>query len=205
MRFLRSISRALDRFIGSVLLTGVIAVIAGLGVLVIALYGTGHYKETESVLALRCLVQPDHLECPDQKAKVADLRAKLDGLAEKYDSLLSQRNAVQNRLASLEAIETAVDEVTLFETFTEPETGIGIVVGTVYKSIMVGQPKPERHFCYIQLDHGVAGESRNLSFHSRRGPIEISEDTLAKANVKPVVLAYGRLVCEPFMIEDVEG
>lgn len=200
MRILHAISRAVDRFLGSVLMTMAILVLIGGGAFLIALYGAGHFKETEGMIALRCLFEPEYPKCPDRLAELAMLQAQLAALQAEAEKVRQERDKIQDRMAGLVAMESAVDTFTLFSNHRDAEAGLSIVVGTRYKTLVTGVPKPEGHFCYVRLQDGAAGEERTLSFHGFSGPVKISTDKLARAEVPPATLAYGRLVCKPLLI-----
>ena len=127
----------------------------------------------------------------------------MEALQNKLDDLTQKSNAAEGKLANLEAIETSVDEVTLFASHDDPNSSYSITVGTVYSKLIEPDMAPE-YFCYISLNQGNANEDRNLHIQNRYGPVEFDQDTLRKAGVSDATLKFARSLCAPFLIGGAE-
>lgn len=165
------------------------ATVAGL----VALTLMEHFEDTPEIRSLSCAVGLPRTDCPKYGENLKRLESEIAGLQ-------SEKGQIEERLAALSAIENAVDQITLFETKTDPRNGFGITIGTVYRNFTAANPQPEHYFCYVNLANGAAGESRNLYFQGLSGPIAVSGASLNRAGLDGGVLAFGQSVCKPFLI-----
>lgn len=176
--------------------TALIAVNAIVGITVVSLTALTlikNFEDTPEIRTLSCAVGIERSDFPEHAAKVKRLEADLK-------EMIAQRESIEGQLAGLRAVETAVDEITLFESHDDPNSRLEVTVGTVYNEFVNERPTPKHHFCYINLKSGKAGESRNLHFHSASGARSISASTLRKSGVTKKTLKYARSVCKPFVI-----
>ena len=192
MKLFKSTSRITMSLLANTVLTAVVAVIATCGIGLTALYLIKYVDETPAMKSLQCMVGISHAECPRYGQEMDDLKAKLKALAK-------QTAKAEGKLANLRAIETAIDEVTLFATHNDPNSAYKVTTGTVYSKLLEPDLSP-RYFCYISLNNGEANESRNLYIRNNSGSVEINADTLRKAAVSTETLAFARSVCKPFLI-----
>ena len=188
-----TLSRTSFSFLGNALLCAVALGVAVCGIGLTALYLLEHVDETPSMKTLQCVLGAARPDCPRHTQEMTRLKAELE-------DMIAARNAVDAQLAGLQAVETAIDEITLFETQRDPQSGLEITIGTVYTAFVNERPMPDSYFCYINLHHGAAGESRNLHFRGPSGPITLSKTKLIQAGVSSETLQFGRSVCKPFLI-----
>lgn len=200
MRVLGSISRAVNQFFGSVVMMLAVLVLIGGGALLIMLYGVNSYKETDGVLILRCWVDPYYPKCPEYPNELDRLRLQLEDMEADARRLRFERDRIEQQLAGLRAIETSVDEITLFNQYDDPYSGFTIAVGTVYQKFVNRSPQPEYHFCYIRLSSGGDGTNRDFHFHSIEGARDVAESKLDRLGIGAPTMAFARSVCKPFMI-----
>ena len=186
-------TNAIKRFGAS---TSMLAVTGAVGVTALGLVTLTvmkHYEDTPEIKTLACALSLPRTDCPAYGAKLNRLEAEIEAMQ-------LEKNQIEGRLSALSAIERSVDQVTLFETKTDPESGFEITVGTVYRTLTNAAPQPDHYFCYVKLENGPAGESRNLHFQVPSGPINVPASSLREAGVDADVLAFGRSVCTPFLI-----
>ncbi len=186
-------SRSVISVLANALLLSIAAVIVISALTLTAIYLTDYLEETPAVKSLQCFVGFSRPDCPRYAEEMASIKADLE-------AMIRERELLDTQLKGLRAIETAVDEITLFESFTDPSSEMKVTVGTVYTEFVKSRPSPEAYFCYIDLPSGPAGEDRSLHFQSRRGPTTLSLETLRQADVSPVTLNYARSVCKAFEI-----
>lgn len=186
-------SRSLFSALADLLLIGIASVIAGAALTLTALYLIDHMEETPATKSLQCFIGISRPDCPRYAEEITELQAELK-------TMIDEREALEDQLTGLRAVETAVDEITLFESHTDPVSGLEVTVGTVYTEFVKAQPSPEAYFCYLNLPLGPAGESRNLHFKGRGGEITVSSKVLKKANITARTLNYARSACKPFVI-----
>lgn len=167
-------------------------VIAG-SVAVNALMFDKYVAGTPEFRSLQCMVGIMQPDCPHFRREMERLKGDLASMQE-------TRDALERQLAGLRAVENAVDQVTLFESVTDPTSGREITTGTVYRRIVETAPKPERYYCYIALGQGDAGETRNLYFYTSNQGIWMSPTEAQKAGVSAATLAFAKSVCEPLLI-----
>ncbi len=179
--------------IGTLVLLSVSLLVAAGGTLLIALYLTEHWQDSPAMVELQCRIGLDRPDCPERNAEMTRLRAELE-------AMIAEKDRMDAQLAGLRAVETAIDEITLFETHDDPNSNLDVTVGTIYSRFVEARPSPDAHFCYIGLGHGTAGESRNLYFQGVAGPVRISEAKLARAGVSAASYEFARSVCRPFLI-----
>lgn len=175
--------------------TALVAVSAGLAVGAVgltALYLVKHIDETPALKTLQCMAGFSRPYCTNHEEEVAHLKSELAALTEKTAR-------AENKLANLQAIESAVDEVTLFETHDDPNSALDVTVGTIYSRLLEPDMTP-KYFCYVQLSRGTANENRNLYIQGLSGPVDLSRDDLRRAGVSEATLNFGRSVCKPFLI-----
>lgn len=177
---------------GNMLLTGAAVGVAFTVIGMTALYVVKYAKETPELRTLECMIGVERSDCPRYGAEMDALKGKLSDLAEKTAT-------AESKLANLRAVETAVDEVTLFTSHDDPYSAYNVMVGTVYSRLVEPDSAPE-YFCYIGLSRGTANEDRNLHLYTRSGPVELDGETLRKAGVSTETLAFARSVCKPFLI-----
>ena len=188
-----SVSRLSFSFVGNALLTGIGLAVAACGIGLTALYLIEHVDETPAMKTLQCWVGVPRPDCPRHGEKMERLRAELE-------SIINQRDQIEGQLAGLRAIETGVNEITLFEHHTDPNSGLKVTVGTVYRQFVNDQPSPEAYFCYVNLRDGKAGESRNLYIQTRSGAVSVPASTLREVGVDTQTLEFGRTICKPYLI-----
>lgn len=176
----------------SVLLIGNLLV-ASIVLVLIALTLMKHFEETPELRNLICFVGLQRSDCPQYGSELAKLRGELKALED-------QRDIIEERLASLSAIEHSVDQITLFETKAIEGSGLTTTIGTVYSRLTGDDPTPDYYYCYLVLPEGSAGETRNLSFFSHGKEISVTNDQLQKAGVSRMTLDGGREHCRPFLI-----
>lgn len=186
-------SRSLMSMLANMLLFSIAGIIAVSALALTALYLADYLEETPAVKSLQCLIGVSRPDCPRYAEEMANLKANLEAMIREHKKLNTQ-------LTGLRAVETAVDEITLFESHTDPSSGLIITVGTVYTEFVKPRPAPEAYFCYIDLPDGSAGENRSLHIQSHKGEIDLSDATLQQANVSEVTLRYARSVCKAFNI-----
>lgn len=165
------------------------AMVAGLSAMTLI----EHFEDTPELRVLQCAVGFDRADCPEAQAEKKRLK---DDLA----AMTRQKDAIAGQIAGLRAVQNAVDEITLFESFEDPNSDLSVSVGTVYTELVSERPTPDYHFCSIRLKKGGAGESRNLYFHGYEGRRSVSGAALRDAGVSRKTLNYGRKVCKPLLI-----
>ena len=190
--FLGSAARGVTSVATNIALTGIAIGIASAGVGLTALYLADHIEKTPAMVKLICLVQ-DNYECPDRKAEMAALETELQ-------RMIDDREKLEDQLAGLRRLESSVDHVTLFETVDDPNSSLTITVGTVYRKFVDAEPEPSSYFCYIDLQRGSAGESRNLHFKHSNSWADISADRLIEAGVSEATYEFAKSVCKPTLI-----
>ncbi|MEM0951787.1 MAG: hypothetical protein AAGI66_06555 [Cyanobacteria bacterium P01_H01_bin.74] len=156
------------------------------------LYLAKYVDETPELVKLQCMMGVDRGDCPDQKAQINDLEAKLSQLSNKTAQ-------AEKKLTNLRAIENSIDTVTLFAKHTDPSSQLGITVGTIYKKLTEPDPEPS-HFCYISLFSTDTNVLRHLTFHDTTGPVSFTPKRLAQAGLSQKTLNYARSVCKPYLI-----
>ena len=172
---------------------GLIATSVGLGGIgLTTLYLAKYVDETPELVKLQCMMGVDRGDCPDQKAQITDLEAKLRQLSTKTAQ-------AEKKLANLRTIEETIDTVTLFANHKDPSSPLGVTVGTVYTRLTEPDPTPS-YFCYISLLSTDTNVLRQLTFRTSSGPVTISSEKLAKAGVSPQTMNYARSVCKPTLI-----
>ena len=190
---LKSIARAGVSSLQNAALIAANLAVGGTVTVLVALTLIEHFEDTPEIKTLSCAFGWERPDCPDFIAERNRLQTSLEDMAR-------EKKEIENQIAGLRAVETAIDEITLFESHEDPESGLKITVGTVYKEFVNDHPAPDSYFCYIALQEGSAGESRNLHFHGRFGPYTISESTLTQADIHADTLAFARSVCKPYLI-----
>ncbi|MCK5385430.1 MAG: hypothetical protein KAJ29_07600 [Alphaproteobacteria bacterium] len=191
--FLHSISQVSFATIGNALLITIAGVMIVCGIGLTTLYLIKYVDtDTPEIKTLQCMVGIVHAECPRYAQEMGDLKARLKALAQ-------QTAQAEGKLANLRAIETAVDEVTLFSMHTTPNSKYSVTVGTVYSRLLEPDLSPS-YFCYISLDDGAARENRSLYFKNKTERIDLDSETLRKADVSAETLAFARSVCKPLII-----
>ena len=146
--------------------------------------------ETPEMKALSCALNLSD-DCPKQKAKLANLEARLSELNE-------QTKGAEQKLNNLRRVESSTDKLTAFQNYDDPNSDLSITVGTEYTQLVEPENNP-RFFCYISLTSGTH-ESRNLHYQNTFGSIELSKSVLRKAGVSERTLSYARSVCKPYRI-----
>ncbi len=192
-QFFTEASRSFASAIANTLLLAIAAAIVTSALTLTALYLTEYLEETPALKSLQCFVGFSRPDCPRYAEEMTNLKANLE-------AMIKERQKLDRQLAGLRAVETAVDEITLFESHIDPASGRSITIGTVYAEFVDASPAPEYHFCYINLSDGTAGENRNLYFQNRNGEITIASGTLRQAGVSRATLSYARSVCKAFKI-----
>lgn len=194
------LNRTASSIVSNGLLALVAATVAAGGVGLTVLYMVDHIKETPGMKTIHCFLDPSRRDCPEYDAAMKRLKTELEAMVAERNRIDAERKEIAGQLAGLRAIETAVDEVTLFETHDDPNSDFDVVVGTVYKQFVESEPKPEAFFCYIELRNGEAGESRNLHFRNRFGLTSIPATTLEMEGIGEATMAFARSACKPFLI-----
>ncbi len=190
---LKSITSAGASALQNTVLIAVNCIVGITVVSLIALMLIKNFEDTPEIRILSCAVGIERSDCPEYSAKVKQLEADLK-------EMIAQRKAIEDQLAGLRAVETTIDEITLFESHKDPHGGLEITVGTVYKELVNERPKPKNYFCYINLKNGKIGESRNLHIQDPSGPRSISPLTLRQSGVSKKTLEFARSVCNPLMV-----
>lgn len=185
--------RSVSSLLANALLVVVMLTVATGGAGLTVLYLAEHVEETEGMKKLRCFVDPSYEGCHDQEAALNRLKDELAAMA-------GERERIEAQLAGLRAVETAVDEITLFQTHEVEGEEQDVVVGTVYTRLVEARPEPERHFCYLRLEEGTSGESRNFHFQTKDGSVEVSAAKLRKMGVASKTMEFARSVCKPLLI-----
>lgn len=206
MSLFRKPCDALKRSCVHSLLIAVSVFIGGCAVLITALYLLKYIDtDTPEMQTLKCFffTLP---ECPDVKAEIAALEAKvaaLEGL--KDDIAASERKLADLRRMeeNLRRIENAIDSVTLFKTTAIPGTKMNVVVGSIYSKLVNPDPQP-LWFCYIALPDDDSLESRHV--YIRNVSIDKTFDAaqLAETGITPYALSFARSLCKPYLIGGAE-
>ena len=139
------------------------------------------------------MVGLDRVHCPKTQKALIAARDELAKLEKKKDAL-------EELLAGLIAIENSVDQITLFDSSTHPASGLKVTVGTVYRQFVTPMPQPDHFYCYINLDGGGAAESRTLYVRRQGGAVAIEPNELLAVGVTEEALRFARSVCEPYLI-----
>lgn len=192
MRLFKTISTFSMSMMGNALLLTAALLVALCGLAMTATTLIRYVEETPPLIQLQCFIGFERADCPEYGAELDALRGQKTAI----EDALRQAEA---KLAGLAAVERAVDEINLFENFNAPD-GQTVTVGTVYTALTNPNPRPEYHFCYLNLPAGDFGENRNLHFHGRLGPTPVSASELGHAGISEETLAYARSVCQPLLI-----
>lgn len=191
--FRATVSRIALGTLANAALIGIGAVVAGTGLALTAVTLLEYVEMTPEMRELTCFLGSEHPDCPSFGAELQSLRDEMHATRREYDRLARDR-------AGLAAIEASVDEITLFEGFTAPDSGRAVTVGTTYRALVGDDPRPLSYYCYVNLGNGPFGEARNLHFRNSLGFKDIDDATLRAADVTPATLEYARSVCDPFII-----
>lgn len=179
--------------LGNGLLIATGSAVALCGVALLALYMVNHIQETPGMIRVRCMVQPSYEACPQHDAAIERLNGQLEAARR-------EREALERQLAGLRAIQNSVDRITLFESHQDPDSGYGVMVGTVYRELVNAAPEPESYFCYIQLPNGPSGEDRLQDVRADGQMVQFSASMRRTLGIGASTLAFATEVCKPKLV-----